>query len=280
MNVFITGASGYIGFQVALRFAKAGYRVFGHLRKKEKAPLLWQNEVIPWIKPLEELSQDIDIAIDCSGADFQKSQKIVETLLRQKPKVFLYTSGVWVYGNSNEKLLETSPLSPLDIVSWRPHIEKLALAYPHTIIIRPAHVYGLRGALTNLLFSEAKKGCIDFVKGIDNFWSFIHVLDLAELYFLAAEKKIFGETINGVEGKSLPLKAIIEKIAEVSHAKIKLGSKEEFFQKHGPLAEGLLIDQKEISGRKAKNLLGLSCRKNDLIEEMEFYWNVWNSYQT
>ena len=47
MNVFVTGATGYIGGAVAAAFRRAGHRVFGLVRSSEKARSLAQAEIVP-----------------------------------------------------------------------------------------------------------------------------------------------------------------------------------------------------------------------------------------
>ncbi|MCB0300059.1 MAG: NAD-dependent epimerase/dehydratase family protein [Calditrichaeota bacterium] len=54
MKVFITGATGYIGFNVALAFRRAGYEIWGLTRSREKARLLLQSEIHPVIGSLDE----------------------------------------------------------------------------------------------------------------------------------------------------------------------------------------------------------------------------------
>jgi nucleoside-diphosphate-sugar epimerase len=41
MKISITGATGYIGFNVALAFRRPGHQVFGLTRAAEKAPRLF-----------------------------------------------------------------------------------------------------------------------------------------------------------------------------------------------------------------------------------------------
>ena len=54
MKLFITGATGYIGFNVATTFRRAGYSVWGLTRSQEKASLLAGHEIQPVIGTLQE----------------------------------------------------------------------------------------------------------------------------------------------------------------------------------------------------------------------------------
>ena len=63
MNVFITGATGYIGWTVANTFRRAGYRVWGLTRSKEKANRLEKNEIVPVIGSLQKPDSFKSIAL-------------------------------------------------------------------------------------------------------------------------------------------------------------------------------------------------------------------------
>lgn len=54
MKLFITGATGYIGFSAAAAFRRAGYEVWGLTRSQKKASWLACNEIHPVIGSLQE----------------------------------------------------------------------------------------------------------------------------------------------------------------------------------------------------------------------------------
>ena len=47
MKLFITGATGYIGFDVAKTIRRAGYEVWGLTSNIKKTSLLARNEILP-----------------------------------------------------------------------------------------------------------------------------------------------------------------------------------------------------------------------------------------
>ncbi len=49
VGVLVLGANGYIGFNVSVALRRAGYLVYGVIRKKEAAHKLELNEIIPVI---------------------------------------------------------------------------------------------------------------------------------------------------------------------------------------------------------------------------------------
>ncbi len=54
MKVFITGATGYIGFYVAQAFRHAGHRVLGLTGSQGKAKLFARHEIQPVIGSMQE----------------------------------------------------------------------------------------------------------------------------------------------------------------------------------------------------------------------------------
>ncbi|MCH7973786.1 MAG: NAD-dependent epimerase/dehydratase family protein [Bacteroidetes bacterium] len=45
MKIFVTGATGYIGFNVANKFRQNGFKVYGLTRSTDKAKKLYKNEI-------------------------------------------------------------------------------------------------------------------------------------------------------------------------------------------------------------------------------------------
>ncbi len=54
MKVFITGATGYIGFNVAKVYRQSGHEVFGLTHSPEKTSMLAREEIHPIIGSMQE----------------------------------------------------------------------------------------------------------------------------------------------------------------------------------------------------------------------------------
>ncbi len=54
MKIFITGTTGYIGFNVAKKLRQAGHEVWGLTRNESKSDLLRQNEIHPVIGDMKD----------------------------------------------------------------------------------------------------------------------------------------------------------------------------------------------------------------------------------
>lgn len=273
MKILVTGASGYIGFEVAKAFVRSGYEVIGLTRSPSGAKHLQQQEITPLISTLEELSIiDVDAIVHCAFESVEKDSEAVDTLLAFNPKVFVYTSGVWVYGSQTGLVDESTPLQPLENVKRRPETEQKVLkSPPRSIVIRPAHIYGFGKGLYAMLFEN-----LSIVGDGSNFWTTVHATDLADLYVLAVEKNLTKTILNGVTASVL-MKGLAEAIGKIKLETPHFIPFQKALEKLGPLAYGLAVNQPNISGEKAF-LLGWRPKQPPLLEGVNHYFNTWNSY--
>src|SRR5256714_3987300 len=176
MRVFVTGATGYVGNAVATALRTAGHDVYGLTRTPAKAPQLARQEIRPIIGDIGDPKSYADSAEGCSvlvHAAFESSASavtkdkaavdaLIETGRRgSQPKTLIYTSGVWVHGDTGGTLVdETTPVAPIKLVAWRPAHEQLVLQAKAVrgLVIRPGCVYGGPGGLTGSGFRGAAPG--------------------------------------------------------------------------------------------------------------------------
>ncbi len=300
MRVFVTGASGYIGKAVALAFRRAGHTVFGLVRTENSKKMLIQGEVIPVIGDLNHpndfrnIIEESEVIVDCAhesspnsvARDAAKIELFLNAAHKNKlPHTLIYTSGVWVYGNTGNIIAdEASILNPIDIVTWRPAHEEMVLNgssdYVKTVVIRPGCVYGGVGGLTKIWFDSTLEGAVTMVGDGANRWTMIHVDDLANLYVLAAEKEVNRVVLNATGESNHNIKDIVEKIAQIAglDGKIRQLTLEEAVQKMGRFATGLTIDQR-VSSQRATHLLGWLPKHASFMQEIERYYEAWKQLQ-
>jgi nucleoside-diphosphate-sugar epimerase len=282
MKVFVTGATGYIGNGVAKAFARAGHEVFGLVRSERGAKELQKSEICPLIGTIENLpkaAKEADAIVHCAYENPEKDLIAIDTLLHTFPKTFVYTSGVWLYGNRTQPVDETSSLEPLSIVTWRLPVEQKILKSKHkSIVIRPGHVYGYDKGLIAMIFEGASKGNLEIAGNGENHWAIVHLDDLAQLYLLAVEKSVSGVILNGTDDTSIKLKDLAESSAKLAHSKAHYLPYPEALKKFGSLAEGLAVNQPHISNKRATQLLGWHPRHNNLLSQIGHYWQTWLSF--
>lgn len=301
MRIFVTGASGYIGYAVARAFRDKGHTVFGLVRSEQDEHLLSLNEIWPVKGSLDQpesyraILEEVEVAVHCafdysSNKGVEYDAKTIDTILAvfsrdSLPRSFIYTSGVWVYGSQKHKMVDESmPLHPLEIAKWRPaHEEKVLKATaPHlrTVVIRPGHVYGGVGGLMNLMLTSTQNGEVLIVGDGANYWPLIHLQDLAHAYVSAVEKELTHVTLNVVDDSTPTLREIAEAIARAAQleGKIKSISREEGEKLFGPLVQGLTVDL-TASNSRIKRLLGWQIHHAPFIQEADLYYHAWKTTQ-
>lgn len=298
MKVLVTGASGYIGNDVAETFRQAGHDVYGMIRSKEKSNSLLRKEITPVIGDLNASSKimreigALDVLIHCahdSTGPEAAEIPLLEAIAANPPKLFIYTSGVWTLGNSgNEIITETTPCRPIDPVKWRLRREEKILgdssSSRRTLVLRPGCVYGEGGGgdggLTSIWFASAKLGAVVYSGNGDNRWAMIHVRDLARAYLLAAESDLNGIAINIVDNQRATVKemALVCAAAAGIPDKVKSLTEEESNKRYGAFTQGLLIDQ-QVSNDYARKVLKWSPEHRGFIDEVEKYYSSWLAFR-
>ena len=293
MIVFVTGGSGYIGSRVALAFAREGYDVRALVRSKEKGAFLLEEEILPVIGELKDVEsyraqiEMADVIVHAAAATGTEKAVLDEIFIdavlqvtggRTDHKHFIYTSGCFIYGNTDGKVFdEKSPINPIGIVKWRrSHEEKVLNAqdsHLKTLVLRPGFVYGGRRGWTDLWFESMTQGNIEMIGTGENCFSMVHRDDLARAYVLAAQKKVSGMVLNITDNEPVLVKEIVFGIAALGPALIRSIPYEEALKKMGPIAEGLSIDQK-ISSDKAIHLLGWRPHLPPMARDLSRYHRV------
>jgi len=299
MRIFITGASGYIGSAVAAALARADHHVFGLVRSESKAYRAARAEVHPVIGSLQEPEHWIDTARSCEviihcAAEYSPQvwdldSRTAETLLTaawetRRPRLFVYTSGVWVYGaTGGQAVTEANAPNPPAFAAPRLKNEELVLRENRgtlrTLIVRPGCVYGGSGGLTGAWFDSAVTEGAARVIGDGGFrWSMVHIEDLADLYRRAVESSCRGEIINATDRSRFSVLecAMAASFAAGAGGKVHLVPFDEASQQMGPYAECLTLDQ-HVDSSHAVRLLGWQPRHGGFVDGAERYFISWRA---
>ena len=287
MRVFVTGATGYIGSAVCAAVKKHGHDVVGLARSPEAIAKLKAAGVHPVLgslgdhKVLREMTHDADAVIHCAfeqtaqGADLEAGA--LDAMLGSVDsdhEAFIYTSGVWVYGDTGGKTIdESAPLNPIALVAWRPaHEKKVQDAQKHklrTIVIRPGLVYGGSGGLVGMMIGQAKAHQLAIVGNGKNHWPLVRVDALAELYALAIDRAPADSLYNGASGESVAYGDIARAASRAAGGSghVESISLEQARTMMGPFADALALDQR-VSGAKAARELGWNAQRPGILEEL------------
>lgn len=275
MNVLLTSGTGYLGGAIAHALQAKGHPVVALARSAATAQRLEAAGIRPFRgdltdgDSLRQAADQVDAVIHTAATNDAAMATVdrlaVETLLAalagtQKP--FLYTSGVWVMGNTGATVAdELFPLNPPALVAWRPEVEALVLAAANqgvrSLVIRPALVYGHGGGLLAMLTQAGQsQGAVPVIGTGQQAWPFIHVNDLATLYVAALEKAPAGMVLIGASGESVSMGRVALAAAEAAGVggQVQRLSLDEARQTWGDLADALALDQR-VSGDRARYLL-------------------------
>ncbi len=288
MKVFVTGATGYIGSVVCEFFQKAGHQVAGLARTEEKARLL---EARGYQAVRGSLSDTaglrtaagnadgvIHAGMDFAGSAATTDRAAVATLveaLAGSGRALVYTSGVWVMGNTKGQLKgEVSALAPPAMVAWRPAVEELVLDSKERgvkgVVLRPGMVFGRRGGAVAGFFQDARTlGLVRVVGNGENHWSNIHVEDLAELYVRAVTEPAPGELFIACGGMPQPVGKIARAVAKACgvEGKVEFIPVDAARAQMGPMADCLALDCKAGS-TKAARYFGWTVRRPSIFDEI------------
>jgi nucleoside-diphosphate-sugar epimerase len=286
MQVFLTGATGYIGTAVADRLAAAGHKLTGLARSDAAADRLTKAGIRPVRGDFSDPGTVGSAARSADGVislattynpavDGPAIDAILEAL-SGSAKPFVYTSGIWSHGNTGDVVVdETTPPKPAPLVQWRQAVEDRvregAKRGIRTVVIRPAVVYGRGGGIpAGFVDSARKEGAARYVGTGENRWPFVHVDDLADLYLLALERALAGSLLLGVSGPSHPVREVAAAASRGAGAggRTKAWPLEEARKTLGAYADALVLDQ-QASGRRAQETLGWQPRRLDVLEDIE-----------
>jgi nucleoside-diphosphate-sugar epimerase len=286
MLVFLTGATGYIGGVVAETLIRRGHQVAGLARSQAAADKLRAIGAEPVSGDLHDpesirraaasadavIHTAIEFGPDTAALD-EQTVRAVLTALKGSTRPFVYTSGVWVVGDTRGRVVaELAPLRPPAIVAWRPAVEKLVIDGASDRIcanvIRPAMVYGRGGGFLGGMVKQARTERLIRVVGTgENHWTYVHVDGLADLYVLTVEQAPKGEVFLASDGPAYTVRIVADTVATMYEAAVKLVPIEEARQTMGLMADALVLDQK-IMTTKAGRMLGWAPRWPNVLDEI------------
>lgn len=286
MQIFLTGATGYIGSAVADRLRAAGHELSGLARNDAAAERLTGAGIRPIRGDFSDPASVgtaarvahavISMATTYKPAVDGAAVDAILDALAGSDKRFIYTSGIWAHGDTAGGVVdETTPPRPTPLVEWRQAVEdrvrSAARRGIRSIVIRPAVVYGRGGGMAAEFVQSARtKGAARYVGTGQNRWPFVHVEDLADLYLLALDHAPAGSLFLGVTGPSLHVRDVATAASRGAGAdgRTEAWPLEEARLKLGAYADALALDQL-ASGRLAEDQLGWRPHRPGVLEDLE-----------
>ncbi len=254
LDLFVTGASGYIGSAVTRALVKRGHRVRGLARSAHAAEVVRAAGGTPVEASLTDVAVLAAVVARGDGvvhtaADPGPQRAAIDEaavtamLASMEGGVFVTTSGAPRARSSRVPVVESdvAPLGgPLD---WLAHAEERVLAARSVrgVVVRPPIVYGDGGGPVARMVQGASTGAAYVIDGGENRWSTVHVRDLADAYVLLAESEARG-VFHAAELEPEPMVGIWTAIAEAVSVPVRHRSLSEANEANGPLAAFLAMD--------------------------------------
>lgn len=280
MNVFLTGAAGFIGGSIATGLVKAGHQVTGLVRSADQAEEMRRLGIAPVIGTLDDSTlladqaRQADAVINAASSDHRGAVEALLGALRGSDKVFLHTSGSSIVGDASGGL--ASERIYYEDQLPEPTVDKVARVAIDNLVLGAA-AFGVRSAvlcntliyghsqgvnrdsvqLPRLLKQARKSGVVRHVGTGRNIWSNVHIDDVVALYLLALSKTPAGAFYFVESGEA----AFIEMTTAMARA-LNLGAPQDW-----PLADAEaewgyemanygLGSNSRVRGGKARELLG------------------------
>jgi nucleoside-diphosphate-sugar epimerase len=275
MRVFMTGATGYIGGAVAAALRIRGHEVAALVRADADSKRLRDLGVFLLtgeLQSLPELREQLEgyeafVHTAQSAKDTVEADRAAVDTFTSLPGHFIYTSGVWILGNTHDAD-ESSDVNPLSIVAWRPPHEELALGSGGAVL-RPGCVYGGKQSLFASWFAAAEQGeAIRITGDGDNRWALVDLHDLSDLYVRAVEQRAT-KVLHGIDDS----RSTLNECAAALSSKVEHIPLEAARAKLGGLADALALDQ-TVDSRETRAKLGWEPKRT-FLNSVDEQWREW-----
>ncbi|MBS29495.1 MAG: epimerase [Alphaproteobacteria bacterium] len=293
MNIFITGATGYIGGTVAAKLMEAGHTITGLARNGERAALLNARGIGPVVGTLDDLdiladaARAADAVVNAANADHPFAARAITQALEGSNKVLLHTSGTSIVAdNANGAAggtvyAEDTPLDPLPEKASRVATDRMvvdaAARGVHAVVMCPCLIYG-RGlgvrpdSIQVPLFIEtARASGVPRHLGLGlNIWSNVHIEDCADAYVAALERAPAGSYfyVEAGEDSMLDLNRAVGRLLGLGEETETLPLAEAIRAWGLPMAHGMGSNVRVIADR-ARSVLGWAPSRAPLLDDIE-----------
>lgn len=295
MNVFLTGATGYIGSIIAEKLQAAGHTIVGLARNEVTAKKLAKQNIKPFLGNLQEPDRLADAARQTDGVihtafihDFDDWESAVKAdckviaaftqALAGTGKPLIATSDTSVLGDTGSFIVdEDHPIATDFFLAERAKAEAAVIqASQQTIrsaILRlPLYIYGRGGGTSYapMRLQEAQElRAVPYIAPGEHQISALDVDDVAQLYVLALERAPAGSLFHAATESGVSEKAIAQAISKVVGYELKGISLEQATLQWGRGIAAFFAINNQVSADKAMQQLGWRPQaKTSLLDDI------------
>jgi len=258
MNVFLTGATGYVGRHCMSELLEAGHTVSA-LSRRDSNPVI---KGVTWVKgslsTLKDVQADItaaDVIMHCAmeyinGSEAGDLDAAAMDIFLESGKFIVSTGNLYTCSSDQNGLIDEALLSESD--NWRNVAEKRLLENSAGgASIRPSFVYGGTGGYFWLVFQSNDAGKVQYCGDGNNTWPMVHVSDLARLYRLVAEQRASG-IYHGWDGHNISVADMVGVACEHQGGTPEMVEHSVAHQRLGSFANHMLRTITPVSGNTAE----------------------------
>ncbi|RLK60255.1 NAD-dependent epimerase/dehydratase family protein [Actinokineospora cianjurensis] len=199
MDIFVTGASGYIGSALTRTLIARGHRVRGLARSAAAEAVVLGHGAEPVraaltdVDVLARAAADVDAVVHMAATDTADRADVdraaVTAMLDAGPGAFITTTGAPRARSSRTPVAEDDTAPVEGPLAWLAEAEARVLdSGSRGAVVRPPMVYGDGGGpVSRLVAQAASDGVARYIGDGGNRWSTVHVRDLALAYALLLE---------------------------------------------------------------------------------------------
>lgn len=288
-NIFIIGASGFVGGVLASHFVAEGHKVLG-LARSDRAELALEAAGIQAVRgdldadmaPVLAAAQLADVTLYAAQVAFEREPAVIRMLceaLAGRGKTFIFLSGSGVFMQrtggawSPDSFAEDDPFVPEPLAFPRVEAEGIVRAAAEhdlrSMVIRPPVIWapGDNGPVASVYRSVALTGAACYIGSGLAAYSNVHGADLAQLFSLAVERGQRGALYHAAAGE-IPYRWIAEAVAHDLGVKARSLTMDEAAKVFGPFGALLLSACSRSRDPRTRSELGWQPTRFDLLSQV------------
>lgn len=292
MDIFVTGAGGYIGGSLAQAMVADGHSVRGLVRSLANVEALEQRGITPVFGELDDselLAQEAgrsDVIVNAASTLHVEAAKALTSGAAKGTKL-VHTSGIGAYSEDVEglqpgvRIVEDEPIpdaGPHPMQQLLRTVENTFLdavgAGKHPIVLSNALIYGEGLGITRestqvptMLRAAVHTGYVPVVGTGANIWSTVHIRDVVNAYRLAIDSAPAGSFYFVASGEASFAEIGQALASRLSQEQPRLVSLGEASQLYGEMpARYLLAASSRVRGKRLSRELGWSPTQPSITE--------------